>query len=76
MTEQLNMHAYIYIYIYKIYNVMYNLKCIFICKVTSISLKAFQALVKIICLFTFHLLWRCGLSPAKLRTLRTCIWIL
>ena len=60
MTEQLSMHAFIYIYI--IYNVMYNLKCIFICKVTSISLKAFQVLVKIICLLTFHLFWRCGLS--------------
>ena len=78
MTEQLSMHfiyIYIYIYIY-IFNVIYNLKCIFRCKVTSISLKAFQALVKIISLFSFHLFWRPGPSLAKLRTPRTCIWIL
>ena len=69
-------HAwYIYIYIY-MFNVIYNLKCIFRCKVTFISLKAFQALVKIISLFTFHLFWRPGPSLAKLRTPRTCIWIL
>ena len=74
MTEQLSMHD-IYIYIY-MFNVIYNLKCIFRCKVTFISLKAFQALVKIISLFTFHLFWRPGPSLAKLRTPRTCIWIL